>query len=145
MTQEDGWSSGRGDGPAARGDLLTPICAAPGALQSVASRNRYGLFGVVELVRNHQTREPMAPFNGMLDGDGGARCNSSGRRGSHVRPLELLFHQPAADDFGGGAGKGSRSWIARWRLRIKLSPDGRRGGGCLGGLKPSALSVTFVG
>jgi len=32
--------------------------------QSVGATRSIGLFGIVELVRNHETREPMAPFNG---------------------------------------------------------------------------------
>src|SRR5712664_1377210 len=31
---------------------------------SVGATRSIGLFGIVELVRNHETREPMAPFNG---------------------------------------------------------------------------------
>jgi taurine--2-oxoglutarate transaminase len=31
---------------------------------SVGATRNIGLFGIVELVRNRQTREPLAPFNG---------------------------------------------------------------------------------
>jgi taurine--2-oxoglutarate transaminase len=31
---------------------------------SVGATRNIGLFGIVELVRNRETREPMAPFNG---------------------------------------------------------------------------------
>lgn len=34
---------------------------------SVGTTRSIGLFGIVELVRNRQTREPMAPFNGTSD------------------------------------------------------------------------------
>jgi taurine--2-oxoglutarate transaminase len=31
---------------------------------SIGATRNLGLFGIVELVRNRETREPMAPFNG---------------------------------------------------------------------------------
>jgi taurine--2-oxoglutarate transaminase len=34
---------------------------------SVGAVRSIGLFGIVELVRNRRTREPMAPFNGTSD------------------------------------------------------------------------------
>ena len=42
-------------------DLLTDLAARH---QSVGAVRSIGLFGIVELVRNRQTMEPMAPFNG---------------------------------------------------------------------------------
>ena len=36
----------------------------PARHPSVGAVRSIGLFGIVELVRNRQTREPMAPFNG---------------------------------------------------------------------------------
>ena len=40
---------------------------------SVGDTRSIGLFGIVELVRDRKTMEPMAPFNGTLAGDAGAR------------------------------------------------------------------------
>jgi taurine---2-oxoglutarate transaminase len=42
-------------------DLLTDLAARHPSVGAVRS---IGLFGIIELVRNRQTREPMAPFNG---------------------------------------------------------------------------------
>jgi taurine--2-oxoglutarate transaminase len=42
-------------------DLLTDLAARHPSVGAVRS---IGLFGIIELVRNRQTKEPMAPFNG---------------------------------------------------------------------------------
>ena len=48
-----------------RGELMTQLLADLAAKHpSVGAVRSIGLFGIVELVRNKQTREPMAPFNG---------------------------------------------------------------------------------
>ena len=63
---------------------------------SVGAVRSIGLFGIVELVRNRQTMEPMAPFNGTSP-EMAALVEVLPRRGPlHHRPLELLLHQSAA-------------------------------------------------
>ena len=47
-----------------------------------------GLFGIVELVKDRKTMEPLAPFNGTLAGDAGARQVLPRGRALHVRALE---------------------------------------------------------
>ena len=42
-------------------DLMTELAARHPSVGAVRS---IGLFGVIELIRNRATREPMAPFNG---------------------------------------------------------------------------------
>jgi taurine--2-oxoglutarate transaminase len=42
-------------------DLLTDLAARHPSVGAVRS---IGLFGIVELVKNRETREPLAPFNG---------------------------------------------------------------------------------
>jgi taurine--2-oxoglutarate transaminase len=47
------------------GDLMRGLMAElQGRHPSVGATRNIGLFGIVELVRNRDTREPMAPFNG---------------------------------------------------------------------------------
>ena len=74
-------------------DLLADLAARHPSVGAVRS---IGLFGIVELVRNRTTREPMAPFNGSVARDGGARQVLPPGRPLHVRPLEHVLHQPAA-------------------------------------------------
>jgi thioredoxin reductase (NADPH) len=71
---------------------------------SVGRVRSIGLFGIVELVRNRETMEPMAPFNGTSD-EMARSAALPGGRPLHVRALEHLLHQPAADHHRGGAGR----------------------------------------
>jgi taurine--2-oxoglutarate transaminase len=53
------------DNARARGETMAGLLAElAGRHRSVGAVRSIGLFGIVELVRNPQTREPMAPFNG---------------------------------------------------------------------------------
>ena len=53
------------DNARARGETMAGLLAElAGRHPSVGAVRSIGLFGIVELVRNPQTREPMAPFNG---------------------------------------------------------------------------------
>jgi taurine---2-oxoglutarate transaminase len=65
---------------------------------SVGAVRSIGLFGIVELIRNATTREPLAPFNGTS-----AEMAAIGRffrqEGAvHFRAVELLLHESAALD-----------------------------------------------
>ena len=81
-------------------ELLTDLAARHPSVGAVRS---IGLFGIVELVRNRETREPMAPFNGTSPEM--AALGTFFRAGGlfHVRPLELLLHEPAAVDHRGAS------------------------------------------
>ncbi len=47
------------------GDVMKGCCrTSPRGIPSVGAVRNIGLFGIVELVRNRTTMEPMAPFNG---------------------------------------------------------------------------------
>ena len=74
-------------------DLLADLQARHPSVGAVRS---IGLFGIVELIRNAATREPMAPFNstspemtalGKFFRAGGAL---------YIRALEHILHEPSA-------------------------------------------------
>ena len=71
-----------------------------------------GLFGIVELVRNRETMEPMAPFNGTTDEMVGARQALPRGRPLHLRALEHFFTNPPLTITEEELARGSRSSIA---------------------------------
>ena len=75
---------------------------------SVGAVRSIGLFGLVELVRNRDPYEPMAPYNGTSSRDDGARPVLPRAGPVHVRPLEHVLHEPAAGHHGGGTGRSDR-------------------------------------
>ena len=62
---------------------------------SVGATRNIGLFGIVELVRNRETREPLAPFNSTAP-EMQALGKFSVRRALHPCALEHVLHQSAA-------------------------------------------------
>ena len=75
---------------------------------SVGATRNIGLFGIVELVRSRDPFEPLAPYNGTSGRDGCPGPVLPRARALHVRPLELLLHEPAARDHRGRAPPGLR-------------------------------------
>ena len=63
---------------------------------SVGATRNIGLFGIVELVRNRETREPMAPFNGSSPEMQALGKFFRAGRTLHFRALEYFLHEPAA-------------------------------------------------
>ena len=63
---------------------------------SVGAVRSIGLFGIVELVRDRQTRQPMAPFNGSSEEMVALGSVFQAGRTLHPRPLEFVLHQPTA-------------------------------------------------
>ena len=66
----------------------------------VGATRSIGLFGIVELVKSRETMEPLAPFNGTSPAmtQLGQVLPRAGPL--HVRALEHVLHEPAADDHG---------------------------------------------
>ncbi len=63
---------------------------------SVGAVRSIGLFGIVELVRDRKTRQPLAPYNGTSPEMAAHRKVLPPGRPVHVRPLEHVLHEPAA-------------------------------------------------
>jgi len=63
---------------------------------SVGAVRSIGLFGIIELIRNRKTRQPMAPFNGTSD-EMAALGRFFREQGLlHIRALEHFLHQSSA-------------------------------------------------
>ena len=87
---------------------------------SVGAVRSIGLFGIVELVRDRRTREPLAPFNGT-SAEMAALGQFFRQEGCTPSSGGTIFRQPAALHHRSAAlREGSRSSTARWR-----SPIGR--------------------
>ena len=63
---------------------------------SVGAVRSIGLFGIVELVRNRKTMEPMAPFNGTSPEMQALGKHFRAGGALHVRAVEHVLHQSAA-------------------------------------------------
>ena len=63
---------------------------------SVGTHRNIGLFGIVELVRDRETYEPMAPYNGTSQEMAAARPLLPREGALHVRAVEYVLHEPAA-------------------------------------------------
>ena len=63
---------------------------------SVGATRNIGLFGIVELVRNPETREPMAPFNGTSPEMQALGKFFRAGRSLHVCALEYVLHESSA-------------------------------------------------
>ena len=72
------------------GDELQAKHPSVGAVRSI------GLFGIVELIRNRKTRQPMAPFNGTSDEMAALGPLLPRARTLHFRSLEHFLHQSSA-------------------------------------------------
>ena len=116
-TKRTGSSSAR----SATGDADGATCwpTSPARHPSVGAVRSIGLFGIVELVRNRDDARADGAVQRHVAGDGGARQVLPRGGALHVRALELLLHEPAADDHrGASCAKGSRSSTAAWRSPI---------------------------
>ena len=74
----------------------------------VGAHRSIGLFGMIELVRDRRTKEPLAPFGQNFSRDAAADDAAAGGGALHVRPLAHLLHEPAAvRDRGAAASRAS--------------------------------------
>ena len=64
--------------------------------RSVGAVRSIGLFGIVELVRDRKTRQPMAPFNGTSEEMVGAREVLPRERALYAGSLEYVLHESSA-------------------------------------------------
>ena len=102
---------------AAMGPVLRRMLSDLGeAHPSVGEVRSIGLFGIIELVRDRSTKEPMAPWNGSSPEMTAFRKYCL----DHGLFLEVHWHtaldHPAPDHRRGAAGRRiPRSWIRRWR------------------------------
>jgi taurine--2-oxoglutarate transaminase len=62
---------------------------------SVGAVRSIGLFGIVELIRNRQTREPMAPFNASSPEMAALGSVLPAGGPVYVRAMEFVLHEPA--------------------------------------------------
>ena len=75
---------------------------------SVGATRNIGLFGIVELVRNRETREPMAPFNCTSPEMQALGQVLPAGRALHVCALEYVLHESAAVYYRSGVARSVR-------------------------------------
>ena len=95
-------------GPGVLMASCSPI-SAPG-IRRVGAVRSIGLFGIVELVRNRETRDADGAVQRHVARDGRARQVLPRGGALYVRAVELLLHEPAAVDHRRRAARGVRDY-----------------------------------